>query len=598
MKRLNNSKGITLITLVVTVIILIMLATTVTYMGTSSIKNNKFERLKVELEMVQANVDLWYDQFKDRPNEEISVGSPMPTSKEAEANASIAMAKKINPNVDETIGRYRYFGENEFEYLQIEGIENEYIIDIKNQYAIILNGYEYGGTEYYLIDQVRDTIRGGAAIDETVKIDYFTLNDDKIYLKDTKTVTAQVYPDNATETLTWTSSNSNIVEIVKTTGYNSNVATIKGVNPGIVKLTAKNSDGSIVNEARIICNLKEGTIATENTEYFDDNEEKAIIPKGFCVVNNSSPISEGLVISDVAEDNINNDKGGNQFVWIPVDGETIKYERHEYATKTFDDENKLESDSGNGNWGTYSYRNYTDWKDEGGNSTSVSTYKGFYIARFEAGIPIDAKAGTAYGTSTAKNVTTYKPVSKKGSAVWNFINQTNAKIASEKMYDGSTSVTSSLVDNYAWDTICTWLASSGYNVVGSKTTDDNASNYWGNYTNTTFSINGLYVKHPNGSSVASTYSSGNYIKIKNELVEIGTGVAEKNKANNIYDFAGNMFEWTTETGMHNATVDTYGVRRGGAFNHDTSYGASAITGLYACSETMNHTGFRVVLYLK
>lgn len=597
MNRLKNNKGITLVSLVVTVILLVILATTITYTGTSSIKNNKFERLKVELEIVQANVDLWYSQFKDKANEEITLGSPIPSSKEEEANLSIEMAKKIYPYIEEAIGKYRYFGENEFNDLQVEGIENEYLIDIKNQYAIILNGYEYKGTRYFLIDQVRDVVRGGAAIDETIKIEDFTISDDKkIYIGETNTITAEVYPNNATETLNWTSSNSDVVKIIKTTGYNSNVATIKGNKPGIVTLTAQNQEGTIVKTHEIICNLKEGTITTENTEYFDDNKKKAIIPTGFCVVNNPDTIGKGLVISDVANDNMNNDAGGNQFVWIPVDGLNVIYIRHLYETQNIDDDSQLVTDSANGNWGTYSYRQYTDWIDEGGNTTSVGKYNGFYVARFEAGIPNGAKNGTEY--STEKNVTTYTPVSKKGSAVWNYIDQTNAIKVAKKMYEESTSVTSSLIDNYAWDAICTWIFKSGYNVVGSNSTDSNASKYWGNYSNTSFTINGLYAKHTNETSHASNYSSGNYIKIENELIETATGVAENNKANNIYDFAGNMFEWTTEIGKHNATEDIFGVCRGGGLLNDTSFGASAISGVNTTSSTSMNIGFRVVLYLK
>ena len=52
----------------------------------------------------------------------------------------------------------------------------------------------------------------------------------------------------------------------------------------------------------------------------------AIIPVGFCVVKDiegdANTIERGLVISDVADDDLANSKKGNQFVWIPVEGYT------------------------------------------------------------------------------------------------------------------------------------------------------------------------------------------------------------------------------------------------------------------------------------
>ena len=60
--------------------------------------------------------------------------------------------------------------------------------------------------------------------------------------------------------------------------------------------------------------LEIGKIVTgSNKEY--ENNGTAVIPVGFAIVPNLDDVSEGLVISDVANDTENI---GNQFVWIPV----------------------------------------------------------------------------------------------------------------------------------------------------------------------------------------------------------------------------------------------------------------------------------------
>ena len=73
------------------------------------------------------------------------------------------MIEEIKENImdiDTDISKYRYFGKNEFEDLQISGVENDYIVDVKSQIAIIVDGYEYDGKKYYVLDQVRDVVRG------------------------------------------------------------------------------------------------------------------------------------------------------------------------------------------------------------------------------------------------------------------------------------------------------------------------------------------------------------------------------------------------------------------------------------------------------
>ena len=88
--------------------------------------------------------------------------------------------------------------------------------------------------------------------------------------------------------------------------------------------------------------------------------------------------------------------------------------------------------------------------------------------------------------------------------------------------------------------------------------------------------------------------------IKNgEMIEIPTGSSERNFSNNIYDFAGNMWEWTTENGKHGGPSSTYGVLRGGGFYTESNTTAvSQRDGLNRDIFSAVNVGFRVVLYLK
>ena len=402
-------------------------------------------------------------------------------------------------------------------------------------------------------------------------------------------------------------------------------------------LSSKDSDGNA--KVRMI-------IVEENT---DNTTIKAVIPSGFYYVTGKP--STGLVISDKFDDDDNNSKGGNQFVWVPCNGGKATYKAHTYATANVNDLGESTADTGNGGWKTYYYRNYSDWQDNAGEATvtsakanSVATYGGFYVARFEAGEPTNASfyndkdgstywqihynedASINYGDNTnkpdasktykdtykTKNVTEQDgkkllPVSKKNTPSWNYISQTNSKTVSENMYGESKTIKSYLIDGTAWDTITQWVSDSTKKSV----TDSTA---WGNYYNANYTLKGLYARHQGRTAKdnvwrwfpAYVYNNGSYTK-GSEYTEVATGVTvegdpTRNSACNIYDMAGNMWEWTTETGKHDSKATdatNYAVRRGGSFgNNGSDNPVSARHGNYSVGDYDISFGFRVVLYIQ
>ena len=80
-------------------------------------------------------------------------------------------------------------------------------------------------------------------------------------------------------------------------------------------------------------------------------------------------------------------------------------------------------------------------------------------------------------------------------------------------------------------------------------------------------------------------------------LELTTGAVEDYKVKNIYDMAGNMWEWTTEEGRHNAS-GSFAVLRGGSFdNIGTASSACYRSGNNGVGNTDFRFGFRVSLYI-
>ena len=329
----------------------------------------------------------------------------------------------------------------------------------------------------------------------------------------------------------------------------------------------------------------EAAMNFETKKQKDADGTEVTVPAKFAIsqIEGENKVSEGLVIIS---------EKGNEFVWIPCTVEEYNTTRtSEWLTKQYQyDEHKPWTDSQTAT-GTTSLENLAK-KD---------LPVGFYVSKYEAGIPENATGiyvntdGGTYTKEELKNLDTtiekYTPVSKQNVQAWNYISQKNAKKLAEKMENNSY-----LIDGNAWDTVCRKISSTGKNVLDSTE--------WGNYYNNTTTayekLNTLYAVHNRTTwTSAKTYNKGQVTGApKNSgdnMLELATGASEDFKAYNIYDIAGNMWEWTTET---TNPEDGYAVLRGGGFSSNGSdYPAVCSNGSAGVAVCNIFIGFRVVLYL-
>ena len=270
-------------------------------------------------------------------------------------------------------------------------------------------------------------------------------------------------------------------------------------------------------------------------EYMDKNTEvtypdgKVWVPEGFKIADDSSDNIQGGVVIE--------DKDGNQFVWVPVD-KIDDYKRTAYSTNVETKETdtttnsiKIRRDnSDDTEVGPEEYYAETLPDDE---KTSVTTYKGFYIGRYEAGVKgrHGGSAAARYGTVTVK----------KGQVPYNNVVKPDAISLAEGFKDKQGyKAKTKLVSSYAWDTTIAFMQKAN--------SDYGSSSEEGNYKNTTFSytdFTGEIKTKEKGSS---------------ELVPTG----QTTPVCNIYDMGGNVAEVTSEScGNSSSTNDT---ARGGHYS--------------------------------
>ncbi len=173
-KELKNT-GITLIALVITIIILLILASIAAYSGASVIKSSKFTKFQTELEIMQMKTNEWYETYKnDEDNNKIISELGVTATLPSDSDTSFSGAGLIND------GNYLYFSQNAIKNLNIDGVDDEFLINIKNRSVISYGGFKYEGITYYTLDQIPNSLYNVEYENKNTAIPTFQINAETI----------------------------------------------------------------------------------------------------------------------------------------------------------------------------------------------------------------------------------------------------------------------------------------------------------------------------------------------------------------------------------------------------------------------------------
>lgn len=157
---MKNRNGITLISLIITIIILLILASIATYSGTEIIKSSQLTAFTTEMKIMQTQVNEFYQKFQNNEKilidkEEINILELGEDLSQVQAQADIVFTEGAS-GIQDSNG-YRYWNHEWIQKLGIEGIEQEFFVNIPKRSVVSYEGFKYEKDIYYTIEQLPST---------------------------------------------------------------------------------------------------------------------------------------------------------------------------------------------------------------------------------------------------------------------------------------------------------------------------------------------------------------------------------------------------------------------------------------------------------
>ena len=212
---------------------------------------------------------------------------------------------------------------------------------------------------------------------------------------------------------------------------------------------------------------------------------------------------------------------------------------------------------------------------------SVYINGGFYIGRYEAGREKEVAVANVE-----------KPLSQKNKCPINNIRCSEAQKLASKV-DVPEGYTSSLMFGVQWDMVMKYLEEKG----ATKAELKENSVGWGNYKDSKYTITDTNVKYGTSFTPVTGTLDHNTAEDQSILLTTGANINETPTTKqfvkqNIYDLAGNVWEWTLER-TSGSTGSCAG--RGGSYGNVGSSHASCHIYCHPTS-SLSSIGFRVALY--
>ena len=148
--KLDERKGITLVSLAITIAVMLILASVATYSGVNILRQAKLNKFTAEMKLMQTEVNDLYNRYKNG-EDVLNLGKDL-TGQEEQVNKVFTNEAS---EITETTG-YRYFDKETLDNLGIDGVDGEFFVNIEKRSVVSYEGLKYEGVTYYTLAQLPD----------------------------------------------------------------------------------------------------------------------------------------------------------------------------------------------------------------------------------------------------------------------------------------------------------------------------------------------------------------------------------------------------------------------------------------------------------
>ena len=171
---MKNNKGITLTSLVITIIVLLILGSVFIYSGVNTVRYTKFNKAKSEISIIQTNVNSWYQELKNVENTDEYKALQTDDEKQQYKNEFLddkgygvttddpaCSQKKLDDTLQglndkgieiENFDNYRFLSSTFLENKLGLNASYDFLANIEDRTVILFGGLEYNGEWYYTME--------------------------------------------------------------------------------------------------------------------------------------------------------------------------------------------------------------------------------------------------------------------------------------------------------------------------------------------------------------------------------------------------------------------------------------------------------------
>ena len=125
----NNNKGITVVALTITIVVLLIVAGITSYSGLHTVKSARFYNAESQMKIINSKVSELYDEYKD-------------------GNTAV-----LNYGMDSKQEGYRIYTKEFIKHkFNIEGIDYDFLVNVKDRKVELEEGIQYQGELYVTLE--------------------------------------------------------------------------------------------------------------------------------------------------------------------------------------------------------------------------------------------------------------------------------------------------------------------------------------------------------------------------------------------------------------------------------------------------------------